>query len=256
MGPRGAQATGMWKTYKDQSGYRQGSLELHLLENTEPGREYEICFNVTNPAVSQSAPNIEMVIKQREFSEVCKIEHDLESVPSNPCVTQEAVCQLERGDAAPLKVRAPVFLKKDIGQATPYPCQENQITVTIMSNIPMQHLSLITISNLAGAQTASGQVNLTGNSSKLFKAEYCSLAPTKKGSWDSIAQKLTLVVGKEGLSAGVDMTFSFFLKNPCCAQPSPAVCLWASRISTCGSRCSEGHCIAIPRSVSFNQVCT
>jgi len=92
------------------------------------------------------------------------------------------------------------------------PCQENLITVTLvslaafpqslfvfrflsfitvqgltcfaywqMSNIPMQHRSLITISNLAGALSASGQLNLTGTSSALFKAEYCSLAQSSRG---------------------------------------------------------------------------
>jgi hypothetical protein len=39
---------------------------MYLLEDTEPGTEYTICFNITNPAVSQSAPNIDMLIKQRE----------------------------------------------------------------------------------------------------------------------------------------------------------------------------------------------
>jgi len=250
MGLRGTSATGMWRTYTDdESQSRQGSLELWLLEDTEPGTEYEICFNVTNPAVAQSAPNIEMVIKQKEFTDTCRVEHDLDTIPPNPCANDDPICELEAGDAAPLKIRAPAFLKKEIGQSTPYPCQENEISVTLLSNIPMQHRSLITISNLAGALTASGHVNLSGTDASLFKAEYCSLAPTSYGAWDSVAKKLTLVVGTGGLPAGVNITFSFHLKNPCCEQPSPAVCLWASRISACGSRCSEGHCVVIPRQV-------
>jgi len=66
MAPHGAQATAMWTTYTSQDHSRQGKLEMHLLEDTEPGTEYTICFNVTNPAVGQSAPNIDMLIKQRE----------------------------------------------------------------------------------------------------------------------------------------------------------------------------------------------
>ena len=252
MGLRGASATGMWRTYTDDdSQSRQGSIELWLLEDTVPGTEYEICFNVTNPAVAQSAPNIEMVIKQKEFTDVCRVDHDLDTIPPNPCANEDPVCDLEVGDAAPLKIRAPAFLKKEIGQSTPYPCQENRITVTLLTNIPMQHRSLITISNLAGALTTSGHVNLTGADASLFKAEYCSLAPSSYGAWDYVAKKLTLVVGTGGLAAGVNVTFSFHLKNPCCEQPSPAVCLWASRISACGSRCSEGHCVVIPRQVSL-----
>ena len=68
MSPRGAQATAMWTTYSSHDHSRQGKLELFLLEDTDPFEEYTICFNVTNPAVSQSAPNIDMLIKQREVS--------------------------------------------------------------------------------------------------------------------------------------------------------------------------------------------
>ena len=69
MAPDGAQATGMWTTYKSHDHSRQGKLEMYLLEDTEAGTEYTICFNVTNPAVSQSAPNIDMLIKQREVQQ-------------------------------------------------------------------------------------------------------------------------------------------------------------------------------------------
>ena len=49
----------------------------------------------------------------------------------------------------------------------------------------------------------------------------------------------------EGFAAVVEDVLSFFLKDPCRTQPSPAVCLWASRISACGSKYSEGHCVSI-----------
>ena len=57
------------------------------------------------------------------------------------------------------------------------------------------------------------------------------------------------MVGKDGLAAGTDVVLSFVLKNACCEQAAPAVCLWASRISACGSQCAEGHCIVIQRQV-------
>ena len=69
MSPRGARATAMWTTYSSHDHSRQGKLGLFLLEDTDPLEEYTICFNVTNPAVSQSAPNIDMLIKQREVRE-------------------------------------------------------------------------------------------------------------------------------------------------------------------------------------------
>lgn len=39
-----------------------------------------------------------------------------------------------QGDAEPLKVHAPFFCTRSIGQNTPYPCANNTLTVSIMAN--------------------------------------------------------------------------------------------------------------------------
>lgn len=39
-----------------------------------------------------------------------------------------------QGDAEPLKVHAPFFCTRSIGQITPYPCANNTLTVSIMAN--------------------------------------------------------------------------------------------------------------------------
>ena len=50
-----------------------------------------------------------------------------------------------------------MFLQKDISQSTPYPGMENIITVTLMANIPLTPETLVTVSNLAGAQGTTVQ---------------------------------------------------------------------------------------------------
>ena len=51
-----------------------------------------------------------------------------------------------------------MFLQKDISQSTPYPGMENVITVTLMANIPLTPETLVTVSNLAGAQGTTVEI--------------------------------------------------------------------------------------------------
>ena len=58
-------------------------------------------------------------------------------------------------------MKAPVFCTKNIGQSSPYPCDNNTITVTISSTGPLYgNTSTITISGLSDAEHPAGFIKL------------------------------------------------------------------------------------------------
>jgi len=141
----------------------------------------------------------------------------------------------------------------DIGQSTPYPGKINTISVSLLANIPLQAASSITLSNFAGAQTASGAIDVRdgvgfGSSPSNYFTS-ANGAALGKGMWDFQAKSLTLVV-TSSIPAGTLIQISFNLLNPTCAQESPPVCLRASDISpTNCSSCALGRCVSVPRAL-------
>jgi hypothetical protein len=64
-----------------------------------------------------------------------------------------------QGDAEPLKVHTPFFCIKDIGQSSPYPCDNNTLTVTFTSNTFLKAgVSKVTISGIEGAIADPGVI--------------------------------------------------------------------------------------------------
>jgi hypothetical protein len=116
-------------------------LTIWSHEHTEAGKSYSFTFDVLNPMVGagtelpsgQSSPTIYIESSldgKNTGSESQSTSHDHyrkdEMVKSQdrPC----CLCNVEDGDASPLKVKPPMFCKKTIGQSTPYPCQNNSLT--------------------------------------------------------------------------------------------------------------------------------
>ena len=55
------------------------------------------------------------------------------------------------GDRAPLRVYAPRFEYRFLGQSNPYPAQDNILSLTIAANVDLSARAAITLSGIAGA---------------------------------------------------------------------------------------------------------
>jgi len=220
-----------------------GSLTFKPVADTVADRAYSFTFSVTNPVIAQNSPGIQIVALGIPIQPTL-FQKEMENTLTAPCDAVSLACKWVAGDAAPLKVYAPMFLQKDISQNNPYPLKPNTISVTLMTNIPLSVGSLITLSNLGGASTETGVLTLSGSDSSKFQAG--SGSGTQKAHWDSEYKKLTLRVSTQ-VPAGQLTKFSFVLQNPNCSQPSQAVCVRASRISTSCLDCSLGQCVTLTR---------
>lgn len=141
-----------------------------------------------------------------------------------PC----CLCNVVDGDASPLAVKAPVFCTKNIGQSSPYPCDNNTISVTISATGPLYgNTSKIMISGLTGAEHPTGFMKLHDRSQGQRHELLFSPAPTKPlgfGTWDNNAKTLTLQVAFD-LDCGGEYVFAFTVKNPTTGTDAPALAM-------------------------------
>ena len=158
----GAAEGGTYLSVTDQDrDIEVGSLTFKPTADTVPGTSYTFSFDVTNPVVAQNSPGIQIraigiPIPPTLFNK------EMGDTLTSPCDAISLACKWVAGDAAPLKVYAPMFLQKDIAQNTPYPMEPNTLSVTLMTNIPLSAGTLITLSSLSGARTPTGWVVLSG----------------------------------------------------------------------------------------------
>ena len=72
------------------------------------------------------------------------------------------------------------------------------------------------------------------------------LARMEPAYWDADARKLTMRAVQE-VDAGELVNIDFTIQNPLCNQPSPSVCVRASRIGTDCLDCTQGECLTLSR---------
>jgi hypothetical protein len=137
------------------AGLNVGSLSLWSHERTEAGTPYSFTIDVTNPHVGegtalpngQDSPSIflstsldgldsgdelPLSLKRHYMSSTMDKSQD------RPC----CLCEVENGDASPLKVKTPMFCTKNIGQSTPFPCAKNTLTLTLSATTDLvRHLN-------------------------------------------------------------------------------------------------------------------
>ena len=207
---------------------------------------YGFSFGITNPIQGQDAPSIsaQIVYTSNNFSAAVVSIQDLITVLPNV-----GIFPLVAGDAATLKVYAPIFLNRSIRQNNPMPGQLNTFTVTLATDIPLPENSVITISGFSTDPTAdpfyflrrdlavSGSLLLSDPAGSGFiSAVKDSAGPTGTGTvgsgyFDRVLGRLLLYVDSIGLQAGVVYSFSFQLRNPQCQMDHVNPCIQASRIS-------------------------
>ena len=107
------------------SGKLCSSIKLSVACRIEAGTEISFCFQVTNPAVEQDGPesmtiysSLGGVFQQLQYST------ELLSVPYATAIDQR-----------PMHIRTPAFRALEIEQSSPFPCDDNTITVSFKTNV-------------------------------------------------------------------------------------------------------------------------
>jgi hypothetical protein len=144
----------------------QTRLHMHLAQDTNPNFNYVIQFQLENPLEGQNSPDLYVegrigvdVDTKQNFqyigdshsagavnNQVAGSADACDSTFTAPrylmdkdggllcCASCSVAGHAVAGDANPLKVHAPFFCVKNIGQSSPYPCANNTLTMTIMAN--------------------------------------------------------------------------------------------------------------------------
>ena len=187
------------------------------------GQTYHFGFWVRNPVTSQAAAPIAIRVVGPLFNiSAVRLEHDLTTLP--------IANRTFPGDAAALKIRAPEFVGRSIGQSNPFPDALNTITVTVVPNIAMgsktdnssgtiaTHVSKITISGLVGSATSASTLNIT----QLSPAN--ALLQTQV-RWYQHNGSLVVEFQNQTVWRTSDdpIVFSFRLRNPAQCHTSPDV---------------------------------
>jgi len=136
-------------------------------------------------------------------------------------------------------------------------CYVVSLQVTLRANVALNTNAIITLTNLRGINEVTKEIAIAG-ADGVFKANVNG--SHNFATWDAELHKLTMVAVAP-IDAGTQNVFKITVKNPCCDQPSPVVCIKASRINgacasceadTPGQMCGDsdcGKCISISRQV-------
>ena len=188
------------------------TLILQVVEHLECGGEYFFGFELTNNNDGQDAPNIMISAQHLHlYHPLTRIDATL-MAPDNTAIP---VGRSSPGDAAPLKIWDPVFTIKEIWQSSSTPCDENIITVTIKSSVPLFAVCkpVLTLKGLMGSDTPSKHLDIVATS---------TASPFENlGNWHKESGTLKLRVTSDTIETDV-LSFTFKLNNPSKGQtPAP-----------------------------------
>jgi hypothetical protein len=198
----------------------QGELMLGTLKLTinqgymlAEGVVCVISFEITNPSAAQEAAAVTIAASSGTGSE---------NYPSAELTTDPSSADRYgvTDGGKPMKVVVPSFIAKSIGQSNPVASGLNNITVTIQTNINLNHSSSLTVSGLNGApDNPSLALNSVAHSAAdLFGGGMTQGTGTMKEG------TLTLMVFTcQTVAAGTQYIFSFAITNPSAAQEAAAV---------------------------------
>jgi len=243
----GVRGYGMWNNVTDR-------LELWTANAMFPGQPYVFSFQLTNPMtgpktslpLGQKAQNVMIFAEENtsypgggklgipSYPDLSYTSNDRGSVlkPSAVLMTQDegtpcCLCDIEEGDARPLKVKVPNFCVKRIGQASTTPCQINTLTITIASTAKLiKGDSVITLSQMNGVLSPiQGDTVLLlidgtfGQDHDAYFADSPGGAPGR-ASWNQTESKMRLYLIKD-IECGSDIVISFKILNPgdCTREP-------------------------------------
>ena len=223
-----------------------GMLVLSILDNMKwnvNADKIVFSFELLNPASCHSSPDVSVSAQAAgtdcaTYIAPTSMMKDGTTVPfekCRACGTSSGHCEACRRcdqlcnqqDAHPLKVHAPAFVLKQIGQSTTWPGAQNTISITFAANIDLTSAAAIFVSGFSGGSATNGTISITSSLSQLQTAE-----------WNDAEKLLYVNVGSPGLksSAGsgdTTYTFSFDLTNAITSQRSPLINIWAINAGSC-----------------------
>jgi len=181
-------------------------------------------FTVCNPA-SVASPMSEILLQD---SKPVNISAEGAGVRIRPVEMDSAHLPT---DAQPLRVYAPLFTVKKIGQSSPWPGVNNTITVTVATNFNMVSKTRVVLHGFEGVELLSdGDVLLQGPDAGGFVSMAGSLG---HGTWVGCDSALVLELGSELGCNTSSFTISFVVTNPLLAQDCVNVRINATVPSAC-----------------------
>ena len=223
-----------------------GTLVISVLDDMKwdvDDEEIIFSFELLNPGSCHSSPDVSVSAQAAgtdcaSYIAPALMIKDSTTVPfatCRACGTDNGHCDACRQcdqlcnqqDAYPLKVHAPAFVLKEVGQSTTWPGAKNSIFVTFATNIDLTSAAAIFVSGFSGGSATNGTINITSDSSQLQTAE-----------WNDAEKLLYVDVGSPGTksTASPDSTsyvFSFELTNTLTSQRSPLINIWAINAGSC-----------------------
>lgn len=115
-----------------------------------------------------------------------------------------------------------------IEQSTPFPLLQNTISVHLKTDIALQAGTILSISGLKGVGRSDSALALGAVSQGNFgDSHFCEGSQTAAGRLSNETLSLRICDGQQILP-GVEYRFSFEVRNPAHAQPSPQVVIFSS----------------------------
>ena len=177
---------------------------------SSPPNDFVVRFTLINPSHYQAAPGMTVGI---QYSDAYDFSRNYVSFLSGAT-----------GLAAdyPMEIRSAIIVSS-ILQSSPFPCDENTITVFLSADVTLQARCdpQITLEGLTGSVTADGDIDVTVDDG--------AASSTRTGVWTNAG---TLTIGyldaASTIAANQQVTLSFQVTNPKAAQASPATSLSVS----------------------------
>jgi hypothetical protein len=224
------------------------SVTIEVKEKVLAGQHLIMSFLVHNPAEAQPSPDFHISSQGVEIARTRMLKDNSSVAENLQCGSYfGAIRNSQHHDAEPLRVKAPEFIKRIIGQSEPTPGLNNTLCVTLSSNIDLAPKSVLSLSSLGyvdGTSSAhNGEIKLSSiNSTDNHHLMFASYNGGTKGNglWDDTGKILNLFLGNTML-AGCEYKFCFDLRNPLCGQGPQPVCIKARNIP---SGCDQGAYIA------------
>jgi len=171
---------------------------LILAPNGYVPQNFAVRFTLINPSYHQNAPGMTVGIQYSGAYDF---------------VSNFPACTGCTSPDYPMKIRNAV-ISSSIIQSSPFPCDQNTITVTVSADVTLQARCdpQITLQGLSGSATGDGNIDVTVDDG--------STTSTRTGAWTA-AGTLTLGYLNSGatIAANQEVTLSFQLTNP---QTAPA----------------------------------
>eukprot|EP00961_Rhodomonas_salina_P295938 3935902-Rhodomonas_salina.2 len=187
-----------------------GEIVLETDTDVDAETDIEIEFTVINPVQPVDVKLLDVTVE-----DICT--DVTKRLAQNQLVTQP-------GDGV-IYVEMAEFEVSMIGQKTPWPGADNVITVTLQSNVPLEDAApircttTITLAGFDGACIEDDVITLSGADAASFG--------DGSAFWNDDTKTLTMNVTGDVTAESV---FSFALRNPTDAQPSPLIEVEASGI--------------------------